>query len=54
MKNKMTNILSVESLCKRCGGVIAVEDVSFELNHGEIVGLLGTGLIARYSAESLS
>jgi len=34
-------ILSVRSLSKRFGGIHAVEDVSFELRLGEILGLIG-------------
>jgi ABC-2 type transport system ATP-binding protein len=37
----MTAVLSVENLCKSFGGLRAVEDVSFEVAPGEIVGLVG-------------
>lgn len=34
-------ILKVENLTKRFGGIIAVEQVSFELKRGEFLGLIG-------------
>ncbi|HUP84935.1 MAG TPA: MFS transporter [Acidimicrobiales bacterium] len=34
-------ILKVDGLVKRFGGITAVDDVSFELAHGEILGLIG-------------
>ncbi len=34
-------ILSVRNLSKRFGGLKAINDVSFEIFHGEIVGLIG-------------
>ena len=37
----MTALLSVEGLTRRFGGVVAVDDVSFEVGEGEIVGLIG-------------
>jgi branched-chain amino acid transport system permease protein len=36
-----TPILSVQGAVKRFGGLVAVNDVSFELSAGEIVGLIG-------------
>ena len=36
-----TRILSVEGAVKRFGGLVAVNDVSFEVNAGEIIGLIG-------------
>jgi ABC-2 type transport system ATP-binding protein len=33
--------LEASALCKRYGGLQAVDDVSFQVRHGEIVGLLG-------------
>jgi ABC-2 type transport system ATP-binding protein len=36
-----TLALKATGLCKRYGTVRAVEDISFEVRHGEIVGLLG-------------
>lgn len=37
----MENILEVVSLSKRFHGLVAVNDVSFSLRHGEILGLIG-------------
>ena len=37
----MTQVLEVRSLSKRFGGISAVEDVSFELHEGEILGIIG-------------
>ena len=34
-------ILSVNSITKRFGGLVAVEDLSFELQAGEVLGFLG-------------
>tara|TARA_R110001599_G_scaffold80906_15_gene218478 strand:- start:18109 stop:18867 length:759 start_codon:yes stop_codon:yes gene_type:complete len=34
-------ILQVQNLTRRFGGLVAVDDVSFELDPGEIVGLIG-------------
>ena len=34
-------MIKVESLTKRYGEFIAVDDISFEIDKGEIVGLLG-------------
>jgi ABC-type branched-subunit amino acid transport system ATPase component/ABC-type branched-subunit amino acid transport system permease subunit len=36
-----TTILSVEGMTKRFGGVVAVDDVSFELEQGSVLGLIG-------------
>ncbi|RYZ07674.1 MAG: branched-chain amino acid ABC transporter ATP-binding protein/permease [Comamonadaceae bacterium] len=36
-----TRILSVEGAVKRFGGLVAVNDVSFEVDAGEIIGLIG-------------
>ena len=36
-----TQILSVKGAVKRFGGLVAVNDVSFDVNAGEIVGLIG-------------
>lgn len=35
------SLLSVRGLCKSFGGVKAVEDVSFDLDRGEVIALLG-------------
>ncbi|NPA30720.1 MAG: ABC transporter ATP-binding protein [Chloroflexi bacterium] len=37
----MTVLLRVEHVTKRFGGLVAVNDVSFELHEGEILGLIG-------------
>ena len=34
-------MLAVEGLCKRFGGFLAVNQVSFEVKEGEILGLIG-------------
>jgi branched-chain amino acid transport system permease protein len=36
-----TRILSVDGVVKRFGGLVAVNEVSFDVNAGEIVGLIG-------------
>jgi ABC-2 type transport system ATP-binding protein len=41
MPNRATPILAVSHLCKRYGTVHAVDDLSFEVCPGEILGLLG-------------
>ncbi len=40
----MSALLSVEGLTRRFGGVVAVDDVSFGVREGEIVGRLPQGL----------
>ncbi|MFB3916635.1 MAG: ABC transporter ATP-binding protein [Terriglobales bacterium] len=37
----MTPILEVQSVSKRFGGLLAVADVTFSINEGEILGLIG-------------
>lgn len=37
----MTELLRIEGVSKRFGGVIAVQDVSFTMSQGEILGLMG-------------
>jgi branched-chain amino acid transport system ATP-binding protein len=37
----MTDLLVVEGLTRRFGGVVAVDDVSFSVGEGEIVGIMG-------------
>ena len=37
----MTALLSVENVTRRFGGVVALDDVTFEVPAGEIVGLIG-------------
>jgi branched-chain amino acid transport system ATP-binding protein len=37
----MSPVLSVHNLSKRFGGIVAVDGVSFEVNPGEILGIIG-------------
>jgi branched-chain amino acid transport system ATP-binding protein len=37
----MKNVLEVENIAKRFGGIVAVEDVSFAVREGEILGIIG-------------
>ncbi len=37
----MQNIIEVEHIVKKFGDLVAVDDVSFEVNEGEIFGFLG-------------
>ncbi len=37
----MTPLLQLENMTKRFGGLVAVDDVSMEVNVGEVVGLVG-------------
>ena len=37
----MSAVLSVHNLSKRFGGIVAVDGVSFEVNQGEILGIIG-------------
>jgi len=37
----MSSVLKVESLRKEFGGLVAINDVSFEIEEGEFVGLIG-------------
>jgi branched-chain amino acid transport system ATP-binding protein len=41
MQKMEAPILSVESLWKSFGGLVAVDDISFEVQSGEVVGLMG-------------
>jgi ABC-2 type transport system ATP-binding protein len=60
----MENVISVQSVTRRYGDLVAVDDLSFEVHHGEIFGLLGpngagktttihliTGLLSRDSGD---
>lgn len=40
-KSKSDTVLAVENLTKRFGGVVAVDDLSFVVNQGEILGFIG-------------
>jgi branched-chain amino acid transport system ATP-binding protein len=37
----MNPLLTVRGLSKRFGGIVAVDDVSFDVNEGEILGIIG-------------
>ena len=37
----MTAVMKVENLRMEFGGLVAVNDVSFEVNEGEFIGLIG-------------
>lgn len=37
----LTPMLEVRNLTKRFGGLVAVNDVSFEVRHGEILAVIG-------------
>src|SRR5262249_22184688 len=37
----MTAVLEVANICKTFGGIVAVDDVSFEVRAGEILGIIG-------------
>ncbi len=37
----MKTVLQVEGVAKHFGGIRAVEDVSFEVHEGEILGIIG-------------
>jgi len=37
----MSNVLKVDKMRKEFGGLVAVKDVSFEVNEGEFIGLIG-------------
>src|SRR5215475_14471665 len=39
--SRVNAMLAVEGLCKRFGGFLAVNQVSFEVREGEILGLIG-------------
>jgi ABC-2 type transport system ATP-binding protein len=41
LKGNLVSILTVEHISKRFGALQAVDDVSFELNQGDIIGFLG-------------
>ena len=37
----MNAILEIDSLTKKFGGLLALQDISFSINNGEIIGLIG-------------
>lgn len=37
----MAPLLQLENVTKRFGGLIAVDDVSLEINQGEFIGIVG-------------
>ena len=39
--NETRNVLKLEGITMQFGGVVAVNDLSLEVNEGEIVALLG-------------
>ena len=41
MSPKNNPVMVLEKVCKRFGGVVAADDVSFELEPGQIRGLIG-------------
>lgn len=53
MKKPMDSILEVNHLTKRFGGLVAVNDVSFSVAEGEIVGLIGPNGAGKTTAFSL-
>lgn len=49
----MTALLSVSGLTKRFGGLVALEDVSFELEAGSMVGIMGANGAGKTTLFSL-
>ncbi len=37
----MSQALKIENLSKRFGGLVALDNINFSINHGDVVGLLG-------------
>lgn len=42
MEKEEIFVIEVENVTKKYGSVVAVDDISFKINEGEIVGLLRT------------
>lgn len=43
-------VLEVKNLCLKFGGLTAIEDLSFNINHGQIIGLIGPNGAGKTSA----
>lgn len=41
MANEVKNILHIENITMQFGGVVAVDNLSLDVNEGEIVALIG-------------
>ena len=41
MSEKIENVLNMQNITMQFGGVVAVNDLSLEVNRGEIVALIG-------------
>ena len=48
------NVLRVENVTMQFGGVVAVDDLSMEVNEGEIVALIGPNGAGKTTAFNLS
>ena len=55
MDQRLSNrpVLEVRGLTKRFGGLTAVKNLGFEVNSGEIFGLIGKGFSTRDIAQQL-
>ena len=42
----MTAVMKVENLRKEFGGLVAVDNISFEVNEGEFIGLIGPNAVS--------
>lgn len=50
----MSAVVDVRHLEKRYGSFVAVEDVSFSVEHGEIFGILGPNGAGRHQASGVA